>query len=206
MNKDGNFIIKPQFDDISYFSDSVFLVKKDEKFGLIALDGKTILEPEFTLCDKWHSVKADYAISINKEKLKWIVIDGKSGFVDEKGKILVEPKFNFVSDFTNGFAVVRLNGKFGLINTKRDFFIEPEFDKIEQLENIILISKNEKYGIVSFSGKILEPQFDSIQKSYNQKIFMVEKDSKIGLVDKEMQIIIEPKFDTVSYKKKIFYR
>ncbi|MBT0815144.1 WG repeat-containing protein [Campylobacter lari] len=183
------------------------MVKKDEKFGLIALDRKTILEPKFTLCDKWHSVKADYVISTNKEKLKWIVIDGKSGFVDEKGKIFVEPKFNFVSDFTNGFAKVRLNGKFGLINTKRDFFIEPEFDKIEQLENIILISKNEKYGIVSFSGKILEPQFDSIQKSYSQKIFMVEKDSKIGLVDKEAQIIIEPKFDKVSsYNKMIFYR
>ncbi|WP_261544844.1 WG repeat-containing protein [Campylobacter lari] len=127
--------------------------------------------------------------------------------MDENGKIFVEPKFNFVSDFTNGFAEVRLNGKFGLINTKRDFFIEPEFDKIEQLENIILISKNEKYGIVSFSGKILEPQFDSIQKSYSQKIFMVEKDSKIGLVDKEAQIIIEPKFDKVSsYNKMIFYR
>ncbi|WP_087699967.1 WG repeat-containing protein [Campylobacter lari] len=36
--------------------------------------------------------------------------------------MFVEPKFNFVSDFTNGFAEVRLNGKFGLINTKRGFF------------------------------------------------------------------------------------
>nr|WP_284454188.1 hypothetical protein [Campylobacter lari] len=36
---------------------------------------------------------------------------------------------------------------------------------------------------------------------------MVEKDSKIGLVDKEAQIIIEPKFDKVSsYNKMIFYR
>ncbi|HEB7544385.1 TPA: WG repeat-containing protein, partial [Campylobacter coli] len=136
-----------------------------------------------------------------KEGFAAIKLNEKWGYIDKKGKMHVKPEFDFVSGFINGFSEVKLNDKWGLIDTKGEFFLKPEFDNVKQLGNAILTKKDGKYGIASFNGKFLEPQFDYIQKSYNQKIFLVEKDSKIGLVSKEAQIIVEPKFDKASYQQ-----
>ena len=44
------------------------------------------------------------------------VIGGKWGFVDARGNIIVEPKYDEIGRFHNGLARVAYNGKFGFIN------------------------------------------------------------------------------------------
>ena len=42
--------------------------------------------------------------------------DGKWGFIDETGQIVIEPVYEGVAPFSEGLAAVRLDGKFGYIN------------------------------------------------------------------------------------------
>lgn len=54
--------------------------------------------------------------------------DGKWGFVDGKGKMVIEPKYEDAKSFSNGFAAVKQNGKWGFINLENKMVIEPLFD------------------------------------------------------------------------------
>lgn len=84
----------------------------------------------------------------------------------------------------------------GTYQHKRRIFLKSEFDYIKQLKNAAIVEKDKKYGIVNFDGKILEPQFDYI-RDYNNETFLLEKDLRVGLANKETRVILEPKFDSI---------
>lgn len=44
--------------------------------------------------------------------------DRKWGFIDEAGKIVIEPQFDRCSSFVQGLARVRMDGKFGYIDKR----------------------------------------------------------------------------------------
>lgn len=48
---------------------------------------------------------------------------GKWGFIDKTGKIVIEPKFDEVTGFRQGTAMVTINNKFGYIIDKNEKFI-----------------------------------------------------------------------------------
>ncbi|ECH5021687.1 WG repeat-containing protein, partial [Campylobacter coli] len=52
------------------------------------------------------------------------------GFIDKSGKIVIEPKFDGVGNFSEGLAGVELNGKWGFIDKSGKIVIEPKFDDI----------------------------------------------------------------------------
>jgi len=62
------------------------------------------------------------------EGLSNFKINGKWGFVDKKGNIVIEPKFEYASQFTNGLAYAEINEKSGFINKNGTFVIEPKFE------------------------------------------------------------------------------
>ena len=41
---------------------------------------------------------------------------GKYGFINQSGKVVVEPSFNFAEKFSEGMGLVKKNGKVGFIN------------------------------------------------------------------------------------------
>src|SRR5579862_394911 len=53
-------------------------------------------------------------------------VKGKWGYIDEKGKIVIEPTFESAANFTEGLAAVKANGKYGYIDRTGKFVIQPE--------------------------------------------------------------------------------
>lgn len=87
------------------------------------------------------------------------------GFANEKGKIIIKPKFSFVDPFHKGVA------RFCLGCPKRMF--------MQSIENLIKMPKhNGKFGMIDLKGKIIIPAiYDSIRISDNNKI-MATKEGK----------------------------
>lgn len=51
---------------------------------------------------------------------------GKWGFINKNGDIIVECKYDFVTEFNkNGFAGIKQNGKWGVINSAGEIIVEP---------------------------------------------------------------------------------
>ncbi|EPZ6837230.1 WG repeat-containing protein, partial [Campylobacter coli] len=58
-------------------------------------------------------------------------LNGKWGFIDKSGKIVIESKFDDAWYFREGLAAVELNGKYGFIDKSGKIIAKPEFDDID---------------------------------------------------------------------------
>lgn len=68
----------------------------------------------------------------------------KWGFVNSKGNVYIEAKWEDAKPFTNGYAAVKENGLWGYINSSGNYVIEPQFlDALSMMENGTAYVKNE---------------------------------------------------------------
>ena len=54
----------------------------------------------------------------------------KYGFIDKNGKVVIEPQFDNVEDFIEGFWKVEKDGKWGFIDKNGKVVIEPQYDYV----------------------------------------------------------------------------
>ena len=54
--------------------------------------------------------------------------DGKWGFVDTEGKLVIDCAYEDAESFCNGFAAVYIDGKWGYIDTEGNVIITPRFE------------------------------------------------------------------------------
>lgn len=53
------------------------------------------------------------------------------GLVNSKGNIIVQNKYNYIGEFSEGIAAVKFNGKWGFVNTKWEIVVPCEYDEFE---------------------------------------------------------------------------
>lgn len=97
--------------------------------------------------------------------------DFKVGFMNKKGEIVIEAKYDDARDFNEGLAAVKFTNslgesKWGFIdkqgNVKIDFIFQNEPTSFSSGRALIL-GTNNKYGIIDNSGKIIvEPKYEKI--------------------------------------------
>lgn len=69
-------------------------------------------------------------------KLFRIIKNGKFGFIDKKGNVVIEPKFDDVQDFSEDLALVTLNKQKVFIDKTGKLVIEPkDFEPINGFTN-----------------------------------------------------------------------
>lgn len=137
-------------------------------------------------------------------------VGNKVGFIDLKGKWIINPQFENVDVFQdNGLAGVELNGKWGWIDKTGKMVIEPKYDKIiceydycvfendlAQVKlNLARVKLNDEEYYVDKNGNqidwyIAESKYDGF--AHNRKFD--ETDYIYGLVDRTGKTIIEPRF------------
>ena len=80
--------------------------------------------------------------------------NGKWGFINTAGEVVVEPQYEECHDYLNGYAAVKVNGKWGFIDTKHNLIISPEFDEVEDFKNgLAIVTRNGKCGVITTTGK-----------------------------------------------------
>lgn len=131
VDKQGLYIINSQFLDAYNFSEGLALFKSnDGKYGFIGEDGNYVINPiykdgssfsEGLACvvmengkqqfiDKNNKIhftvdKAEYCYGF-REGLARIMTNGKWGFIDNTGKVVVNPIYEYAKDFSGGLAAV----------------------------------------------------------------------------------------------------
>ena len=98
IDKDGNIVIKPQFERAWAFSNGLAQVEVDGKRGFIDKAGNMVIEPRF-----------DY-VGAFSDGLAQVEVDGKRGFIDRNGNMIIEPQFDFACDYSDGLARVIVDG------------------------------------------------------------------------------------------------
>jgi hypothetical protein len=151
-----------------------------------------------------------------------IRVNGKFGFIDRSGNVVIQPQFQGVYDFSNGLAKIYVGGKFdtAYIDETGKIVIEPLFDiggifsegfawvgfdptkteyKIGNKTHYSSQSShsfNYKIGFIDKSGKfITEPIFTFAGNFSEGLAFVRTKENKFGFIDKTGKFVITPKFD-----------
>ena len=104
-----------------------------------------------------------------------ILEDGKWGYINEIGKVLIKPQFDDAKLFYEGLARTKIGEKWGFIDPTGRFAIAAQFElepygseandsRLDFHEGmaVISLSKGKKWGYVDHSGRIVvEPKYDS---------------------------------------------
>ncbi len=142
-----------------------FTITIDEKTGLVNEKGEYVIEPiydlvEFsTLTREQDSTSLDYII-VSK--------DGYEGLVDINGNTIVEPKFEYVSYFTNDLAKVGVNGYYGFVNTKGEMAIEPIYVLASYFNSDAAIAYT-VYDGLNLEGYIIDKAGNKVKDISNYK-------------------------------------
>lgn len=125
----------------------------------------------------------------------------KYGYVDENGRTRIRHKYDYVSEFENGLAIVGKNNKYGVIDKigKEIVNIKYEDKCLKRFENgLIGIKKGNKWTVLNENGKIVSSkQYDTLEDCGGD-IICISINKKYGLMDKTGQEVIETIYDSGS--------
>lgn len=125
-----------------------------------------------------------------------IAKNGKIGYINQDGEVVIQPKYLEGGEFSEGLASVRLNGKYGFINTRDEITIPPTYDFVETFyRGIVNVYINgEVMFINKKEGRVLPETFNSFRFIDDSTGVFTTKDGKAGLYDfTQNRILVKPK-------------
>ncbi len=160
IDKQGNWVIKPEYDSAVRFSDGLASVMKDGLWGAIETSGQLIIDFKYAsqfffmdgtatvykkgskfyggLIDKTGKMLVEEQFQDNKGLSEGLMPAGKTnkyGYYDISGKAIFPEIFERANLFQDGKAGVSFKGKYGMIDMEWNFIIQPVFDYIGYFVN-----------------------------------------------------------------------
>ena len=147
------------------------------------------------------------ALAEDGTELEIFYYKGKYGFIDASGRVVIEPVWDKVNDFSEGFAVVKGGDyqrgyKYGFIDTSgKVVFMVTNAYVYDFHEGLARFRYNTKdsYGITGFVDKtfnvVIEPIF-SDATNFSEGYSLIAKKGKVGLIDIAGRVVIEPIWDS----------
>lgn len=75
--------------------------------------------------------------------------DGKWGFMDNQGNMVIEPKYEDARSFCNGYAAVKQGGLWGFINAQGDMALEPQFEDVRDFsDGSVFVKRQEDFELL----------------------------------------------------------
>lgn len=157
VDKDGQWVVKPKYDEVKPFKEDLAAVNKKGKWGFIFESGKFAIKPQFSKVTSFSEGKAG-VIWIRKTNGHW-------GFINRSGEQVIVPAFTSVKAFNNDECEVKLPGllpKQKIIIDKDGKQIAPPHLKREKVNDYYHIvsqkaTKEFLYCYVDGEGKLIGP-------------------------------------------------
>lgn len=193
IDKTGELVIEPIFDDSRNFFEGLARVKVGDKWGFIDKTGKIVIEPSY------------YDARSFSEGLAGVRIGKKWGFIDKLGNVVIEPTFDDVRSFSEGLAGAK-TGQWGFIDKSGNIIIKPSFDDILDFSQGLArvgkfigldgYKKLYKYGFVDKAGNmVVKQEFDDAGSFTDDGLACVLIDGRRGFIDKTGSFAFDQTFD-----------
>ena len=168
VNVEGQCILRCQYDTIEYDENTqnyTFCISCGKKTGVVSLDGFHIVKDAQGNIIKVSTDIVDWCSDFGENNIADVIKHGSLGHINKfnqfvsffEGKELVMPSgYDFMRDFTCGYAPVLLGGKYGIVNTELESVIPCEYEYIEALsDDLFKFREDGKWGIIDKSRKLV---------------------------------------------------
>ncbi len=255
VDKDNKIVINPTYDMITDFREGFAAVKKSGVWGFIDKTGKEVIAPQYLSASLFDSGAAivkkttGEILRIDKEGQQLQSYgslyygignfsgglapfayeeNGMYGIIDISGKIVIEPKYDYIEslgigpyeftlqdetvfidkkDRVGSFIVIK-DDKYGFVDKTGTEIVKPEcelFFKFDR-EGYALVPKDwkngetpKRFGMIHISGKVIaQPEYSYISESFYEGLIVVKKNDKSGFVDKNGKVVIQLKYNGAS--------
>jgi len=151
----------------------------------ILLGAQTNPEARYDLVDEYY------------EGLACVKRNGKYGFIDEAGKLVIPLKYDFAFPFVDGLACVELNDKCGFIDKTDKVVIPLKYDFLSVFnKDYALAVLDGKYGFIDKEDRVVVPIKYTDELSINERFEKLESGNYYSFEKKKIP-------DTADNKKKI---
>jgi hypothetical protein len=182
IDSTGREVIPTQFEDAASFSEGLAAVKVNGKNGFINNQGQIVITPAF---------ERSCYVSVFSHGLAPVyttIEEGPSGYIDKTGKMVIDPEFGFVSQFSEEVAMVRPLGsnEFGYINTQGEWLIKPTYDmSLGFHEGLATVKVMNKDGSSTFS--IIDKTGKELAKNMKYNFVGIFKEGMAAFENKDFQ-------------------
>lgn len=204
----GKVVVAPIYDTCGAMSDGMayvglFLDDMGEQYniGYINHLGKVAIPLENKVDNDWKFDVRDFS-----EGLVAVSKNGKWGYINKAGKIVIDHTYDSAGDFDDGVAVAALTDQgFGLIDKTGKEVVAFSYADISEFSNGFAMAKDaksNKYGVIDNKGKSYGDFAwdDAISFSEGLAAVAIGKGEsfKWGFVDETGLTVIKPTYDMVS--------
>lgn len=221
---DGKTVISPQYNKVSdVFEDVFFAQLPTFESGLRNINGDWLIEPRKLL--SFNNFCSGYAI-ISDHKMQGITdIKGnitdlssynlrfitdelicaqkndKFGYIDFKGNIVIDFKYDSALFFNDGLAQVSLPGNnfWSFINKNGEIVISGNILRCGRFsEGKLSVQIDGKYSFIDISGKTVLPGVFEYAGDFFDGLAPVEINNMYGYINHEGEFVIKPKYSYAS--------
>jgi hypothetical protein len=159
IDRAGKLVVNPQYDQAADFSEGLALVCVGQ-------------------CDQEHWQGYRYTKSWETEPIEQTF---KYGYIDETGKMVINPMFEAAESFSEGLA--------GVCVGHGCYYSSPS-DKLKKEK------EEEKWGYIDKTGTIVIPPQFKYARGFHDGLAVVCVGDKYGYIDKTGKFVINPQFDS----------
>lgn len=119
--------------------------------------------------------------------------NGRWGYVDERGKLVIQHQFRSAGEFVEGRAAVRDTGLFGYIDELGEWVLEPQWDVAMSFsEGLATVYRNDSAEVIDTSGRTIFTGPYNNMSPFEGGMSIVETDSGDGVVTSAGREIVRP--------------
>ena len=189
-----------------------FALYSANKWGIINQEGEIVIQPSYQemiiVPDKTKDIFiCMYNVNEETGEYKTKVINSKNEEIFsnyDKVEAIENIDENENVWYEGGILRTEKNQKYGLIDMNGKELLPCEYDKItamEEIENSMIIQKDNKVGIVNSKGSIIvEPIYKEVKKlgeTYKEGYITINDENKYGIVSTTKKQVLENKYDKI---------
>jgi hypothetical protein len=195
LDENGKELIAAKYKDIKWIQNGLFRASEKEGVVLIKANGN-LINKKFQEIGDFKLVNQD---DVDSERLAVAALyeTKKYGFINLSGDFAINPIFDKVRNFSNGFAEVKINGKWGYIDKKGKIAIPAIYDDVWPfwLDGKAMVAqkgKQWKKGIININGVfVLNCEYDDVNAVNNNLYGYKKSENKSKIFNKDGKILFE---------------
>lgn len=189
LDKEGNLLIEPVYDQIWSLGEKLFQIKEGELWGVADCSGNVRIPAVYSsvFYDKYAN-HAEGGMLVLKDA------DGNMECVDSLDlSKKISCQYDSIDWMDRERAIVRQNGRFGIIDGEGKLIEPLGYDVIQGFDNgVVWMQRDLKSWFVNSIGEMIEIGDDIDNISKTGDLYQIEKYGKYGFINEQGEEVVSP--------------
>lgn len=134
--------------------------------------------------------------------------DGKWGFMDQEGRLVLDPRFDALSPAANfGYFRVQIGNRQGILDGRGKSLIPVSFDRVRILDSLIFAVESDRgWTVIDQKLEVLRSQYFADVQALQDGFFRVKTENGWGVLDEAGRMACPALFSSVQVLKAPFFQ